>query len=377
MRKESIFYNKLAYTSMIVAMYLIGRKIPLYGVDLSEILNVGQNADSILSQMIAGDAQKCSVFALGVSPFVTSSILMQVYSNYRKKSDKGSLGLGFTNKLTVILTVIVALIQAIWNLKNLSFDALGGSLAATYMLAVLEMVTGVVIILWLSIQNKKYGIGGRTALIYVNILDGMILTFRQTKVIEVIIPLLIGLLVIFVMGFMENAQLRFLLQRISIHSMYAQQDYLAIKINPVGVMPIMYASALFSLFPLERTTPVGIAVYLGLICLLTIGLSGIFLNLDEVAEELQKGGDGIMEVRAGRDTRKYLSRKLRLISCLSSFVLCMCVGIPLFLQAKGIVDAKLSMLPVSVMMMVGMWMSMNEERKALDCMEKYRENMLF
>lgn len=377
MKKEHIILNKLLYTFGIVLLYLVGRKIPLYAVDISSLQKVGMNVDSILTQMIAGDVQRCSVFALGVSPFVTASIGMQVYSSYRKKSDRGNLGLDLTNKFTVIFTVIVAIIQAIWHLKELVFKVEESSYGFACVIATIEMVTGVVIILWLSVQNKRYGIGGRTALIYVNIIDGIINTFRQKEINELIIPLLIGMIVIIVMGMMEKAQLRLGLQRISIHSMYAQKDYLAIKLNPVGVMPIMYASSLFSLVPLERTKPNGIFVYLLIICILTIGLSGIFLNLDDVAEELQKGGDGIMEVRAGKDTRKYLSVKLRLISCFSAGVLCLCVGVPLVLQAIGIVDASLSMFPVSVMMMVGMWMSMNEECKALKCMGKYRDNLLF
>lgn len=377
MKKEHIFWNKLIYTFLIVLLYLVGRKIPLYGVDTSVYQNGGLDVDSILSQMIAGDAQRNSVFALGVSPFVTASIFMQVYSNYRKKSDRGSLGLGLNNKFTVILTLVVALVQAIWHLFELVFRVQGIAYAGACVIATAEMVTGVMIIMWLSVQNKRYGIGGRTAIIYVNILDGMVTTFRQRELKELIIPLLIGLVVIWVMGMMENAQLRFLLQRISIHSVYSDKDYLAVKLNPVGVMPIMYASALFSLIPLERTHPVGIIVYLVMICVLTIGLSGVFLNLDDVADELQKGGDSIMEVRAGKDTRKYLSVKLRLVSCFSAVVLCTCVGVPLVLQAAGVVDAGLSMFPVSVMMMVGMWMSMNEERKALDCMEKYRDDIIF
>lgn len=377
MKSEYIVWKKLLYTFSVVFLYLVGRKIPLYGVDTSAYLNVGQNVDSILTQMIAGDAQRNSVFALGVSPFVTASIVMQIYSNYRKKSDKGSVALSLNNRLTILLTILIALIQAVWHLKELIFRVEGSAYELACMIVPLEMVTGVMIILWLSAQNKRYGIGGRTAIIYVNILDGMLLTFRQKEIKELWLPLLIGLIVILVMGMMENAQMRFLLQRISIHSMYAKKDYLAIKLNPVGVMPIMYASALFSLLPLERTTPVGFMVYLGIICILTIGLSGIFLNLDEVAEELQKGGDGIMEIRAGKDTRKYLSIKLRLISCFSAAILCLCIGIPLLLQMAGIVDASLAMFPVSVMMMTGMWMTMNEERKALDCMEKYRDNFLF
>lgn len=375
-QKEQTFLNKLSYTFLVVVLYLIGRKIPLYGVDTSAYLNVGQNADSILTQMIAGDAQRNSVFALGVGPFVTASIVMQVYSNFRKKSDKGSLGLGVTNKCTVLLTVLLALIQAVWHLSELKFRESQGIHAVFYMIATLEMVTGVMIILWLSVQNKRYGIGGRTALIYVNVLDGLLLTFRQKGGKEILIPLVISLIVILIMGLTENAQLRFLLQRISIHSMYAQKDYLAIKLNPVGVMPIMYASALFSLIPLERTTAVGIIVYLGIICILTIGLSGIFLNLDEVAEELQKGGDGIMKVRAGKDTRKYLSGKLRLISCISAAVLCLCVGVPLILQSAGIVDASLSMFPVSVMMLTGVWTTMHEEHMALNSLEKYKDDLM-
>lgn len=392
--KEKIVLYKLLYTMLILLLYLVGRKIPLYGIDTTAYVDMSQDAQSLLMQMIGGDANRYSIFALGISPYITASILLQVYSTYRSRSPKGRLEVGKINKLTVGLSLFFAFGQGISHLEELIFGVSEEKMLLTSAIAVLEMVAGVMIVLWISARNQQYGIGGRTAIIYVNIVDGLLTTLKGQSIQALMIPIAVSVAVVFVMEIVDNTELRLPLQRISIYHIHADKDYLPIKLNPVGVMPVMYASAVFSLvgsmaqavgniFPnwdnmqwvldnLQLSRPLGIGVYLFIICFLSIVLSGVFLNLDEVAETLQKNGDSILDIHAGKDTKKYLSGRLRTISIYSAVVMCLCVGVPMILQVMGQIDGALVMFPVSVMMMVGMWNQLYREIDALRCIENYQ-----
>lgn len=392
-KKEHIILFKLLFTALMVIVYLIGRKIPLYGIDTAAYMYVEPDAESLLEQMIGGDVHRYSVFALGMSPYIMASIMIQVYSNYRRKSPKGRLSTRKTNLLKVGLALIFAIWQAFSRAWELKYVVEGKEYYLTCVIAAIEMIAGVMVVIWISARNKQYGIGGRTALIYVNILEGMMYTFKGKSWETLALPLGICVGVIFIMEFMENTEVRLPLQRISIHNLHSNKDYLAMKLNPVGIMPVMYSSAVFSLFGMMtkglsnlfprsefffwlkenmvRTQTLGIVVYLGIICFLTIVLSGVFLNLDDVTEQLMKNGDSLLDIHAGKDTKKYLSRKLRQVSCFSSIIMCICVGAPLVLQLRGNIESSMVMLPVSVMMMVGMWNRLYLEASSLRCLEKY------
>lgn len=392
-KKEHIVFFKLLYTALIVLLYLLGRKIPLFHIDTVAYQNMAVEGESLLLQMIGGDTYRYSVFALGVSPYISASILVQVYSNYRKRSHKGALDVGKTNRLTVGLCLFFTVWQAVVHVRKLIFVPVDGQEPWIYAIAVLEMIAGVMVVLWLSARNKQYGIGGRTMLIYVNIVDGMLNTLKKQEWGGLALPLMVSVLVVFIMLIMENTQVRLPLQRISIYSLKKDKDYLPLKLNPIGVMPVIYSSAIFSLFGMlasglaqlfpkqsfciwlsenvVQNRPLGIGLYLGIICLLTMLLSGVFLNLDEVTEQLLKNGDSILDIYAGEDTKRYLTGKLRLLSVFSALVMCVCVGGPLILQCMGKMDESLSMFPVSVMMMVGIWNQLHQEVDSLRCLEQY------
>ena len=236
-----------------------------------------------------------------------------------------------------------------------------------------QMVTGVMVILWLSERNAKYGIGGRTMLIVVNLLDGILSTISGRSLRNLMIPLTISAAVMFVVLVMENAEKRIPVQRISIHNIYADKNYMAVKLNPVGVMPVMFSTALFmlpqllvsllvSLFPnhtgilwwqenLSLMKVPGIAVYIICLCLLTVVFSMVLISPKDITEQFLKSGDSLVNIHAGRDTRRYLRGVMWRISLFSSAVMSACVGIPLMMQTRGNIDSGLMMLPSSIMML--------------------------
>lgn len=393
-KKVSIIRHKLIYTILILLVYFLGKSLPLYGVDVSSFIDRGVDAEALLTQTISGDIYQCSLFALGISPYMMSSIFVQIAVSFRSSESKARISPKKKNRMILAMTVVLAVFQAFSRVQELPFMETGGLLLLAKSVAMAQMTAGVILILWLSVRNKKYGIGGQTALIFVNILDGMTATLKGHAVRSLIAPVIVSLAVILVMLVMENAEKRIPVQRISIHNIYADKNYMAIKLNPIGVMPAMFSMAFFMLpqmifsglswlMPgnvevawwqqnMSLSRPLGVAVYIFILYCLTIGFSRVFINPKEITEQFLKSGDSILNLHAGRDTKRYLSREIGRISFLSATVMSICLGIPMVLQFVGGMDSTLVMFPSSVMMMTGIWCNLHREVAAIRDLEAYR-----
>ena len=392
-RKDSILKYKLLYTALVLFIYLLGKNLPLYGIDLSAYANQTLDTATLLIQAISGDVYRRSVFGLGISPYMMASILVQMVVAFRSADAKARISPKKKNYIMLELTLIFALFQAVLQVRNLSFAVTGQRLMLAQAVSVVEMIAGAMIILWLSEQNKKYGVGGQTALIFVNILEGIVAILTKGSMESLVIPLLISLIVIMIMVILENAEKRIPVQRISIHNIYADKNYLAIKLNPIGVMPVMFSTAFFMLpqllvtglewlFPgqetiiwwqenLVLTKPLGVIVYIVILYALTIGFSRVFLNPTETTEQFLKSGDSLAGIHAGRDTKRYLSRNITRISLFSATALSLCLSVPMVMQLNGYMDNSLSALPTSIMMLTGIWSNLYREVLSIRDMDAY------
>lgn len=393
-KNDSIIKYKLIYTILILLAYMIGKCLPLYMIDLSAYTNGSMDAEALLMQSISGDIYQCSLFALGISPYMISSVLVQLISTFRSSDSKARVSPKKTNRMSLTFTLVIAIIQAVVRVQDLQFRVEGDMLAMARIVAAFEMVAGVMIILWLSSRNKQFGIGGQSALIFINVVDGIIATLQGHKIQNLVLSLGVSFVVMVIMIIMENAEKRIPVQRISIHNIYADKNYLAIKLNPIGVMPAMFSTAFFMvpqliitglvwLFPeqpdilwwqenMTLSKPLGIAVYIFILYCLTIGFSRVFVNPREITEQFLKSGDSILNLHAGRDTRKYLSRVINRISFLSATVMSLCLGVPMILQLVWGGDSTLVTLPSSTMMLTGIWCNLYREIVAIKDLEAYK-----
>lgn len=393
-KKENLVKYKLLYTAIILLVYSIGKGLPLYMIDVSEYLHKTVGAEDLLIQSISGDIFQCSLFALGISPYMIASMVVQIISAFRKSETRSKISPKKTNKQVLGMALVVAIIQAVIQVQELMFRVEGVDLLLAKVIAVVEMVTGAMIIMWLSSRNKKYGIGGQSALIFVNIVDGIHATLKGHEVSNLVIPLLISFIVMIVVIVMENSEMRIPVQRISIHNIYADKNYLAIKLNPIGVMPAMFSTAGFMIPTIlitalswvlpgnvivswlqenvTLTKPVGIGVYLFLIYVLSIGFSRVFINPKEMTEQFLKSGDSLLDIHAGKDTRRYLSRTINRISLFSATVMGVCLCVPMLLQMTGDMKSSLVALPSSVLMLTGIWCNLYREVQAIRDLEAYK-----
>ena len=208
-KSERIMKYKLLYSGLILLVYILGRCIPLYGLNgsLRPLKNV--NAEEMLMQTVGGDAYRSSIFALGISPYITASIAVQIVMALRHSTSKARVSPGKVSRMTAGLTLIIAVLQAFVRTNELKPAGAGDIFFLENLLVMVEMVTGVMVILWLSERNAKYGIGGRTILILVNILDGMLTTLSGYEWRSLAIPLIVSTVVMLIIIVMENAEKRF------------------------------------------------------------------------------------------------------------------------------------------------------------------------
>lgn len=392
--KESIIKYKIIYTILIILAYLIGRCIPLYRVDISMYTAPVMDAEFLIMQTIGGDMNRMSLFVLGISPYMISTIIVQVIMACRKSDTRSKISPKKMNKIALGMTFVIAVAQALIQVNQLQFIETEEPMIVIKFITMMEMIAGVMLILWLCIRNKKYGIGGQTAIIFINILDGVIVTITGCQLSELIIPFVVSAFVMIVVLIMENAEKQIPVQRISIHNIYADKNYLAIKLNPIGVMPVMFSAGFFMLpqillvglryiFPyndeiiwLQKnvvlTRPLGIIVYILILYILTIGFTFVFISPKDITEQFLKSGDSIVNLHAGRDTRRYLFKQVLGISFFSATIMGICLGVPMFLQLYGEMNSKLVMLPSSVMMLTGIWCNLYREIIVVKNYDLYR-----
>ena len=391
--KEHILLYKILYSLMIMLVYMIGRNIPLYGVDVEAYRDVDINAQSIIIQAVSGDMKNCSIFILGLWPYMLASMLIVLVVAIATLDKTRRISPKKVNIWTVTMMLIIGMLQAYERVQNYIYKVDGTALIQAKVIAFVELIAGMLIVVYLGDRATKYGICGKTSVFLVNIVDGMMTMLVGQPFRKLWLIIVIGIIEIAVMLVLENTEKRIAVQRVSIHNIHADKDYIAYKMNPVGVTPMMFASAAFilpqsvfgllnKLFPengtiewiyhrMNLTSVLGVWVYIAIIVILTIAFSFIMLTPGKTAEDLLKSGDSILGVYAGRETKRYLQGCVLSFSLISSVVIGICVGVPLFLQFGGYINSKLAMFPCSIMMFTGIWISFGREAEVYRNMDRY------
>ncbi len=391
--KEHILLYKILYSLMVMFVYMIGRNIPLYGVDVEAYRDVDINAQSIIIQAVSGDMKNCSIFILGLWPYMLASMLIVLVVAIATLDKTRRISPKKVNIWTVTLMLIIGILQAYERVQNYIYKVDGIALIQAKAIAFVELIAGMLIVVYLGDRATKYGICGKTSVFLVNIVDGMMTMLVGQPFRKLWLIIVIGIIEIAVMLVLENTEKRIAVQRVSIHNIHADKDYIAYKMNPVGVTPMMFASAAFilpqslfgllnKLFPesgtiewiyhrMNLTSVLGVWVYIAIIVILTIAFSFIMLTPGKTAEDLLKSGDSILGVYAGRETKRYLQGCVLSFSLISSVVIGICVGVPLFLQFGGYINSKLAMFPCSIMMFTGIWISFGREAEVYRNMDRY------
>ena len=331
----------------------------------------------IFNLMSGGGLKTFSIFALGVSPYITAQIItqllqMDILPYFKELKDQGYTGRQKINKITRYLGIIFAFIQS----YAIIVFYMKGASSIVMLKTSLVMTAGTAFLLWIGDQITQKGIGnGQSLLIMAGIVQSMPNIFKSafqalvtsstytTTVGSLLFGLFVLLYLVIIIGiiWITLAERRIPIQYANrTSSAYgAQQSFLPIKINSAGVMPVIFASILTTIPAtvvqfikneaaikfvnkyIIYTTPVGFALYIGLIIFFGYFYTFLSMNPEEMSKNLNERGGYIPGVRPGKDTSDYISNSLGKLTLVGSLFLVVLAGLP-------VIVSKFTNLPSSV-----------------------------
>ena len=371
----SDLWKRLRFVFVAILVYRLGTHIPIPGIDpdrLSSLFEQNQGTLLDMFNLFSGGAlERMSIFALNVVPYISSAIIMQLFSNsipYLQELKKdGQAGRNQITQYTRYGTVVLAFIQASALAVTLSSSGLAYVPGAAFFAsAVFSVVAGTVFLMWLGEQISERGIGnGISLIIATSILTGIpgaigqALEQSRQGDLNILLLLAIGVLamvVIAVVVFIERGQRRITVNYAQRQQgrklMQAQSSHLPFKVNMAGVIPAIFAST-FLLFPASLASwfgqsegtsflqtaslaltpgqPLYILVFSALIisfCFIWLALT---FNTREVSDNLKRSGAYIAGIRPGEQTAQYIDSVLARLTVFGAIYLTLICLLPLAL----------------------------------------------
>ncbi|MFI5759850.1 MULTISPECIES: preprotein translocase subunit SecY [unclassified Streptomyces] len=375
--------KKLLFTLAIIALYRLGSHVPVPGVSYKNVqicvdqMGAGNNSLFGLVNMFSGGALlQITIFALGIMPYITASIILQLLTVVIPKLEnlkkEGQSGTSKITQYTRYLTVALAILQG----TGLVATARSGALFQgcqvkdqivpdrsifTTVVMVLTMTAGTCLVMWLGELITDRGIGnGMSILMFISIAAGFVGSLwaikEQGKIadgwVEFGVVILVGLAMVALVVFVEQAQRRIPVQyakrMIGRRAYGGTSTYIPLKVNQAGVIPVIFASSLLYIPALivqfsgstagwatwiskhfvKGDHPYYIATYFLLIVFFAFFYVAISFNPEEVADNMKKYGGFIPGIRAGRPTAEYLSYVLNRITWPGSLYLGLIALVP-------------------------------------------------
>jgi preprotein translocase subunit SecY len=370
--------NRVLFTLALLGVYRIGHHIPTPGVNtaaLAELARQAQNTMFGLYDMFTGGSlSQVTIFALGVMPYISASIILQlltvVWPYMEKLSKEGELGRRKITQYTRYGTIFLSVVQALGIAYFLERQTqIAGGLPLVYnpgigfrLMTVLTLTTGTCFVMWLGEQITERGIGnGMSLIIFSGIVVGfpraVIQTFDQLRtgqlgLLSIIFLLIMMAFVVAAIIFVERGHRRVTVQyakRVVGRRMYGgSSTHIPLKVNTGGVIPVIFASSILA-FPAtiasafqgewaQRVTdalavgmPLHNLLYVAGIVFFAYFYTAIIFNPDDVAENMRKYGGFIPGIRPGKRTAEYIDTILARITLAGAIYLSIIAILPQFL----------------------------------------------
>ena len=375
--------KRLLFTAFMLIVYRLGVFIPIPGIDPEQISRLFEQTRGtifdILNMFSGGALEQASIFALGVMPYITSSIIMSLlvkaFPSLEAMQKEGEAGRRKINQYSRYGTILICIVQGFMlalTLEGGGFGAAGiGASVATdpgwefKLTTVLTLTAGSMFVMWLGEQISEHGIGnGISLIIAVSILAGIpgafwnvvrLVTTEELTVLGVILILLFLAALVSMIVFVERSYRKIPVQyprRVIGRKVYGgQTSHLPLKTNPAGVIPPIFASSLL-IFPATILTFIDVpflrsvseavfqnvvfynAIFAALIIFFCYFYTAIIYDPNDLADNLRKNGGNIPGVRPGKKTAEYIDTVLNRITFIGAiYVAAVCV-LPAFLERE-------------------------------------------
>lgn len=373
--KKGELRRKVVFTLGILFVFRLGAGIVIPYIDTSAITSAATSSGifGIMNMLGGGTLEKFSLFSLGVSPYITSSIIIELLSMdvipaLAQWNKEGNTGKRKKDKVTRVLTLALAIIQggSLTYAFDKGYSILASSSIWTYVYVVIVMAAGSMFTMWLGDQITIKGVGNGTSLliftgIVANLPNSFISSFKSMVtfgsayktvtslawyILFVIVYLAIVVFVVFEEGAIRKIPIIYATNTQTV--MHTKESTnLPIKINSSSVIPVIFAASvlaaprtIISFMKSTSTTqmidnilnyqkPIGFVLYIVMIILFTFFYSNLQIDAKKISEDLKKSGGAIPGVRTGDDTKKYIGTVLNRVTVVGSLFLAIIASIPI------------------------------------------------
>lgn len=366
---------RLRFVLLAIIIYRVGTHIPVPGMNPDQIAAMfDQSQGTVLGlfNMFSGGAlERMSILALGIMPYISASIIMQLMSAVSPQLEalkkEGESGRRKISQYTRYLTVVLATVQGTGMVVGLANSGMAYSVDITfYFTAIVSLVTGAVFMMWLGEQVTERGIGnGISLLIFAGIVAGLPSAIGQSieqarqgeiNILVLLLILALAVAVIYLVVFIERGQRRVTVNYAKRQQgnkvMQGQQSHLPMKVNMAGVIPAIFASSLL-LFPasiaqwfgqgegmewLQEVSlaigpgqPLNILLFTMLIVFFCFFYTALMFNPKEMADNLKRSGAFLPGIRPGEQTANYIDNVMTRLTMFGSLYIALVCLLPQFL----------------------------------------------
>ena len=399
--KVRLVRNKILFTIFILFVFRVGTHITVPGINAKSLEALSNVPFLNMLSLVSGNAMRnFSVFALGVSPYITASIIVQllqmdILPKFVEWGKQGEVGRRKLNQATRYISLGLAFVQSIG--ITAGFNALSGVQLTNmplnwqmYLLIGSILTTGSVIVTWLGEQITEKGYGnGTSMIIFAGIISSLPGTFHEIYIdrfvniessrlgesaIFVAILVVLILLVVYFTTFVQQAEYKLPIQYTKRAQGAPSSSYLPLKLNPAGVIPVIFAgsitavpTSLIQYFASQNqsagwlltvqeyfdySTAKGMLVYAGLIIVFTFFYTFVQVNPEKTAESLQKSAAYIHGVRPGNGTEQYLSKLLTRLATVGALFLSFVALLPIIAQNLFGLSSNIAFLGTSLIIVI-------------------------
>ncbi|MBR3959871.1 MAG: preprotein translocase subunit SecY [Bacteroidales bacterium] len=378
--------KRILYTLGLVLVYRIGSYVVLPGVDPSQLGALQKQGSEgllgLLNMFSGGAFSNASIFALGIMPYITASIVIQLFvmvvPYFQKLQRDGESGRRKMNQITRILTVAITGFQAPAYITNMMYQLQGSTTALHpfdgtgpstffWVSSIIILICGTLFVMWMGERITDKGVGnGISLLIMVGIIARLPFALaaefmaRLTEsgglvmfLFEIVVLLAVILLVILLVQGTRRIPVQYAKRIVGNKQYGGVRQYIPIKVNAAGVMPIIFAQAIMfipiTIMGFNNDTPSKFAmafadyngfwynvVFAILVILFTYFYTAIAINPNQMAEDMKKNGGFIPGVKPGKKTAEYLEEILSKVTLPGSFFLAIVAILPAIIRLFGV-----------------------------------------
>ena len=411
--KNKEIRKKILFTLVILFIYRLGSAIPAPGINDVVISLSANSLLTMMSLLGGGSIEQMSIFSLGVGPYITASIIVQLLSMdiipaLAEMTKSGKKGRQQMDRITRYVGVVLGLVQGYFIVQLLSnqYGIVENPGFMSYLYISVIFTAGTMFLLWLADEITTKGIGnGVSVIIFAGIVADMPTNFQlvwatfcgpnatsSLGLIGFIIYCLMFVAIIALVVVMQMAERRIPIQQSTSHRLNKTKgdlNHLPLKINSASVIPVIFASALiqgpqiiaswvntdaynFLSKLCDFTNPLFLAFYALLIILFTFFYTNLTVDPQKMADDLGKQGQYIPGVRPGSETKNYVSKVLNRITCLGAILLVFIALLPYIVSNLTGLSQRAALGGTGIIIVVGVAMDTIKELKGQLTNKQYK-----